>query len=161
MKTYNNIKEVEADIVDGVLKVDDDIQIAFDGFNINADIVCHNIYSKGYRRNIDAENITAWNIDAWNINAVDIDAWNINAVDINAVDINAWDINAVDINAWDISYYAVCSAYNNITCKSIEGRRENAKHFCLDGEITIKKEDDKIEEAMQLLKDNGYKVIKD
>jgi len=85
--------------------------------------------------NISARNINAGNINAGNINAWDINAWNINACDINAWDINAWDINAGDINAGDISYYAVCFAYNNITCKSIEGRREHCKHFVLDVKI--------------------------
>jgi len=135
MKTYNNIKEVKADIKDGVLKVDDDIEIAFDGFEIDADIFCHNIYSKGCRRNINAGDINAWNINAWNITAVDI----------NAGDINAWNITAGDINAGDINYHAVCSAYKNIQCTSIRGRRENAKHFCLDGEITIKKKEETVE----------------
>jgi hypothetical protein len=161
MKTYNNIKEVNKDIKDNVLEVDDDIEIAFDGFDIDADIVCNNIYSKGYSRDINADDINAMNIDAkdinaWVINAKDIDAKDINAWDINAKDINARDINAMNINAWDInadninagnidagdiSYYAVCFAYGNIVCKSIEGRRENAKHFCLDGAITYKESD--------------------
>ncbi len=66
--------------------------------------------------------------------------WNINARNINARDINAWDINAWDINAGDISYYAVCFAYNSIKCKSIQGRRDNSKHFVLDGKIEIKEE---------------------
>ena len=62
---------------------------------------------------------------------------NVNA-NINARDINALDINALDINANNINYYAVCFAYNNITCTSIKGSRDNAKHFVLDGKITIK-----------------------
>ena len=70
---------------------------------------------------------------------------NIKAGNINARDIRAWDINADDIRAWDIEanniiYYAVCYAYNNIKCKTIEGIRENAKHFVLDGTIEIKYE---------------------
>lgn len=128
MKTYNNIEEVKKDIKDGVLRVDDDIEIAFDGFEIEADIECHKIYSKGYRRNITAGNIDASDITAENINAGNINAWNI----------DAWNINAWNINALDILYYAVCFAYENIVCTSIKGRRENAKHFCLDGEIKIK-----------------------
>lgn len=67
-----------------------------------------------------------------------INACNIRARDINANDINACDINACDINAWNISYYAVCYAYNNIKCKSIKGRRENAKHFVLDGVLEVR-----------------------
>jgi len=97
--------------------------------------------------NIDARNIDAWdikarNIKAWDINARDIKAWGINAWDINARNINArnikaWNVNAWGIKAWGIIYYAVCYAYTNIICKSIAGKRKNAKHFCLDGQITI------------------------
>ena len=43
-----------------------------------------------------------------------------------------------NISAWDITYFAVCDVHSNILCKSIKGRRENSKHFCLDGKITIK-----------------------
>jgi len=75
-----------------------------------------------------------------NINAEDIKAWDIKAWDIKAKDIDAWNINTWNINARDISCYAVCFAYNNIECNSIKGRRQNAKHFCLDGKITAKKE---------------------
>ena len=82
------------------------------------------------------------NIDACDINARDINAWNIESCDINAININAYDIIADDINAYDIKanniiYFAVCFAYENIKCKSIKGRRENAKHFVLDGKIEI------------------------
>ena len=85
---------------------------------------------------INADDINAWNIKAWNIKA-----WNINAWNINARDINAGDINAGDINAGDIIYYAVCFAYNDIKCKSITGRRENHKHFVLDGKIIFKEKE--------------------
>ena len=88
---------------------------------------------------IDAKHIKAWNIDAWNIDAWNIDAWDITAYDINAWDITAYDINAWDINTHNISYYAVCYAYNNIKCKSIKGRRKNAKHFVLDGKLEVEK----------------------
>jgi hypothetical protein len=63
---------------------------------------------------------------------------------ILARNINAYDIKAWDINANDISYYAVCFAYKNIICTSIERRRDNAKHFVLDGEITIKQPKKKV-----------------
>jgi len=88
---------------------------------------------------IDAKNIDAGDINAWDINAHNINAWNIHAVDINAHNINAGDINASDINAVNIHYYAICLAYNNFTCKKIEGTRKNSKHFCLDNEIIFKK----------------------
>ena len=90
--------------------------------------------------NINAVNITARNINAWDIDAVNINAEDINAVNINAEDINARDINARDINADHISYYAVCIAYKTFKCKSVKGRRKNAVHMCLDGDIEYKGE---------------------
>ena len=155
MITFNSIEEVKPYYnektntyefkEDGLLlDVDFNFHLTIDSHifarNINAwDIKARNI--KAW--NIDVWNINAWNIDARDINAQDINARNIKARDINAVNINAEDIKARDINAWNIDagnilYYAVCFAYKNITCSSIEGDRENSKHFALDGEITIK-----------------------
>ena len=82
------------------------------------------------------------NVEA-NIKACNILADNINSYDINALNINAYDINALNINAQDIVYYAVCCAYNNIICESIKGRRNNNKHFVLDGKIIIDGEERK------------------
>jgi predicted acyltransferase (DUF342 family) len=97
-----------------------------DSINVEGNIICKNV-----RFNLTvAGNIWAWNISAGNIDAGDISAGNIDAMNINALNIIAG-----DINAGNISYYAVCFAYNNITCKSIEGRREHCKHFVLDGKI--------------------------
>ena len=73
-----------------------------------------------------------------NIYVRDIDASDIDALDINALDIDAWNIDADNIDADNIRYYAVCFAYKNISCKSIKGKRCNSKHFCLDGKIKIK-----------------------
>ena len=108
--------------------------------NINAgDINSRNIIARNIEAwNIKAGDINAGNINAWNINSRNISAGNIKAGEIKAGDIKAWNINAGVINACDISYYALCFAYQNISCTSIKGRRENAKHFVLDGEITIK-----------------------
>ena len=130
MKIYKTQAKIEADIKDNVLTVDDDVTFEC-SFTVSASLKI-------------AGNINAWNINAWDINAENINAWNINAEDINAWDINAWNINAwdidaEDINAWDISFYAVCFAYIKFVCKSIVGRRENSKYFCLDGEVEIKK----------------------
>ena len=65
---------------------------------------------------------TSANIEAW-----DIYAWNIYACNIAAE----------NIKARNISYYAVCFACDNIKCNSIIGRRNNAKHFVLDGKLEI------------------------
>ena len=103
--------------------------------NDNLDIRCDICIDAG---NIKAGYINALNIDAGNIDAEDIDARNIDAGNINAGNIDAFNIKAGNIKAWDISYYAFCCVYESITCKSIIGRRENSKHFALDGPITIK-----------------------
>jgi len=110
MKIYKTQKEVEKDIVDGVLEINEDVT-----FECNIDI--------------DAS-IKAWCIKAWGINA-----WGINARDINARDIKAW-----GINAWDIEYYAFCIAYETLKVKTIKGRRLNSFHKCLDNEIEYKKD---------------------
>ena len=136
MKIYHTQKEIETDIKDGVLFVDDDVKFEV-SFSIEASIKVNG--------NINALDINAWNIDALDINALDINAldinaWNIDAGDINAGDINARNINAPDINAGDIVYYAFCSVYNSIKCKSIKAKREkHGKPVCLDGKLEIKK----------------------
>ena len=84
-------------------------------------------------------NIYAWNIYARNISALNINAKDISACYIDVNDIKAHDISAASINANNISYYAVCYAYENIKCKSIKGRKHNAKHFVLDGSIETTK----------------------
>jgi len=107
MIIINTQEELEALIDKNNIIIKDDLIIRCN-ININAHITA---------RNIRAKNIRAWNIDAW--------------------DIKAWNINARNIKAWNIIYYSVCFAHANITCKSIAGTRKNAKHFCLDGQITI------------------------
>ena len=57
MKIYNTQEEINADILDGVLKHNGDIKITFNCV-IEANIDA---------RNINARNINAVNIDAWNI----------------------------------------------------------------------------------------------
>ena len=120
-------------------------------------IVEGNIICKEGLWNIEARNIEALDIKARNIDAWNIEAWNIEAGDIQAEDIKAGDIQAEDIQAEDISYYAFCIAYNSLKCKSINGRRENSIHKCLDKDIEYTKNEDS-EEIIEL---NGkkYKLI--
>lgn len=96
--------------------------------NVDANIEVYNINAC----DIYANNINANHIKAHNIYAGDIKVKNIIANDIAAGDINAWNINACDI-----SYWAVCFAYNSIKCKSITSKRENHKHFVLDGKLDV------------------------
>ena len=140
MKTYKTQKEVEKDIVDGVLKINEDVtfecNIDIDA-SINAPTInAHNINAL----DINALDINAWDINANNINASKIDALDINAYNINAHKINANTINANTINASDIKYYAFCIAYETLKVKTIKGRRLNSFHKCLDNEIEYKKD---------------------
>ena len=141
MITINTQQELEALIDDnGNIVIEDDLKI-----NCNIEI----------NANISAWNLNVWNLKARNINCFNINALDIDAGDIEARDIKAWNINAEkyfikplnieaardiyamgDIKADNISYYAACFAYNSIICKSIKGRRDNSKHFVLDGTIT-------------------------
>lgn len=76
-------------------------------------------------------------------------------------DITARDITAWDITAGDITYYAFCCVYQSMSCTSIRGRRGNHHPpICLDGELTIKKLDNDAQEAIKLLEEKGYKIVK-
>ena len=128
-----------------VFKFHLDIDSNIDAFNIDGmKIEARNISA----HNINAEFINAWNIQAFNISSYDIIAYDIksqnivNVYDIVAYDIDAYNIEADNIYAHDISYWAVCLAYRNIKCKSINGRRENARHFTLDGKLMVIDDDE-------------------
>ena len=121
MKIYKTQEEIEADIKDDVLTVEGDVKFEV-SFSITASLKI-------------TGDIIAWDIIAGDINALNINAWNINALNINARDIEALNINARDINARNISFYAVCFAYVKFVCKSVIGRRDNSKFFCLDGDV--------------------------
>jgi len=131
MKIINTQKELEELMENNNIFINDDLEIRCD-ICINANIKAWNIKAQ----NIKARNIKSWDIKAWNINAENINAEDINAGDIKAGNINARNINSWDIKAENISYYAICSAYKSIACKSIIGGRSNSKHFVLDGTIT-------------------------
>ena len=108
MKIYKTLKQIEADVKDGVLTVEEDVKFEV-SFKIEARLKI-------------AGNISAWNISARNISARDISAWNI----------SAW-----DISAQNISFFAVAFAYVSFKCKKIVGQRTNSKYFCLDKEVEI------------------------
>ena len=134
-KEFNSLEEIEeyydADINAYVFKENGeyiDLVIFNFDLSVDANIEVYNIKAN----NIYANNINANHIKAHNIYALDIKVKNIIANDIAAGDINAWNIDACDI-----SYWAVCFAYNSIKCKSITSKRENHKHFVLDGELEV------------------------
>jgi hypothetical protein len=128
MLTITSNEQAEELIKDGVLAVDDDIELACD-LKIEADLRCRNISCKnGF-----------WDIDCWNINCENIKCWNINCWNINCWNIDCEDINCENIDCLNINYYAICFAYKTFKCKSVKGHRENSRHFCLDSEIEYKK----------------------
>ena len=149
MRIYNTIEELQKDIVDNLLRVDDDITI---NFNLNMpelNIAVRDISAKDITvRNIKAIDFRAGNVDAEDINIRDIKAICVKAEDINAggifvMNIEANNIKAICIKASKISYFAVCFAYESLVCTSIEGRRCTSKHFCLDEEIQYIEEEPK------------------
>ena len=121
--------------------LDEDLEITFDCI-IPCSIKAWNIKA----HNIKAHEIIAYhNIKAYNIYAKNIYAKNIVAnFDINARNIIAHNIYAKNIYAWIIQYYAFCIAYESLKCNSISGRRKNSIHKCLDQEIEIIKEEEKV-----------------
>ncbi len=77
-----------------------------------------------------------------NFNGGNFNGGNFNGWDFNGGDFNGGNFNGGNFNGGKISYYAIFISYNNIECESIEGRRQNSFHKCLDGELIIKEKDD-------------------
>ena len=154
IKEFNKLEEIQKyydkETNTYIFKEDGkDIDLAIFNFDlrINAHIKAYDIKACDIKAfNIQANGINAWDITAWDINAGDIDAFNINAVDINADDIKATQIYARDIN-----YHAVCVAYHDIICHSIEAKREYHKHFVLDGEIKVLENEELCEKDLEIL----------
>jgi hypothetical protein len=121
--------------------LDEDLEITF-----NCEIPCSIQAWNIKAHNIKAHEIIAYhNIKAYNIYAKNIYAKNIVAnFDINARNIIAHNIIAHNIYAWIIQYHAFCIAYESLKCNSISGRRKNSIHKCLDQEIEIIKEEEKV-----------------
>ena len=139
IREFNSLEEIEeyydVDINAYVFKENGeyiDLVIFNFDLNVNANIEVYNINAC----DIIARDINACNIKAHNIYANDIKVKNIIANDIAAGDINAWNIDACNI-----SYWAVCFAYNSIKCKSMTSKRENHKHFVLDGKLEVEEDE--------------------
>lgn len=159
-KEFNNLEEIKKYYDEKtntyVFKEDGQyINLVVFNFNlkIKADIDALNIKALNIKalnikaRDIEAKNIIAKDIYVFNIECADIDARKINALDINALNITAIDLYADNIDARNIEanniyasyihYWAVCFAYNNIKCKSIQGKIKDARGFVLDGNLEI------------------------
>ena len=146
---HNNITIKDDLIINCSIDIDANIKA---WYHIKArDINANDIKARDIKaRDINANDIDAFDIKANDINANDIDAFDIKARDINANDIDAFDIKPRDIKANDIkadyikannikvrniNYYSFCVARESLKCKTIEGKRKNALHACLDKPI--------------------------
>lgn len=89
----------------------EDVHFHFDFRGVTADITCGILIGREiYCRQLVADNVRCYNL------------------------------TAEKIDAGAIEYYAVCAAYKEFSCRSAKGTRRNARHFCLDKEITYKEE---------------------
>lgn len=151
IKAYNiRAKNIQAynidawDIKAKDIKADDIKAHNINAANINAwDVKAGKIEAD----DIDVCNIRADAINVYCIKALSIKAQEIEVVsdievkkDISAFYIRASNIKASDIsidhvNAKNISYHTFCIARKSLICKTIEGRRQNAVHLCLDKPI--------------------------
>lgn len=141
-KEFNNIEEIKRyyDSETNTYIFEEKGKLLDIRFNFNLDIKANIESYDIIANNIVAGNIIATKITAFEITANDISADDITATYIYANNIYAKDIKAYNIDADDILYYAVCYAYQNIACNSINGMRKNAKHFVLDGQLIIKRQ---------------------
>ena len=86
--------------------------------------------------------IVKGNLDCLDLDCLDLDCWDLDCWDLNCGDLNCWDLECLDLDCWDLNcgnlnFYAVAFAYNSFKCKSVKGRRENHKYFCLDKEVEV------------------------
>ena len=78
---------------------------------------------------MECKDLKCWDLDCRNLDCWDLDCW----------DLDCRNLECQELKAKNVSYYGVAVAYNSMEVESIEGRRNNSKHFCLDSEIVIKK----------------------
>ena len=127
MRIYKTQQEVESDIKDGLLRVNDNVKIECN-ISINASIICWDL---------DCGDLDCWDLDCGDLNCGDLNCMDLNCMDLDCKDLNCMDLNCRDLNCMDLSYYAIAVAYYKFKCKSVVGRRNNSKHFCLDSEVII------------------------
>ena len=67
----------------------------------------------------------------------DLNCRNLDCMDLNCRNLNCRNLKCGDLNCWDLDFFAVAFAYSSFKCKSVKGRRENSKYFCLDKEVEV------------------------
>ena len=164
MKTFNSLEEMRPyynantgtyDFFENGERIDICINFFLD---IEEDIIANKIIARQIQVNdiyandvrvlyidacdIHANNIYASKINANDIYANDIDANDIITQNIDAKNLRAFNIYAQNIKSYMIDFSIVCLAHKKIICKTINGKRENSRYFCLDSDVVINKKED-------------------
>jgi hypothetical protein len=88
--------------------------------------------------NISGKNGNRYNlIVKGDLNCRDLNCRDLNCRNLNCRNLDCWDLKCWDLNCLDLDFYAVAFSYNSFKCKSVKGRRENSKYFCLDKEVEV------------------------
>ena len=169
MKTIKNSKEL-AKLVDENKDLhleDQDVRIEFQFTKEELrDVYCNDLFLMNDDEKFDfnGRDFNGWNFTGLNFNGRDFNGWDFTGLDFNGRDFNGGNFNGSNFTGKKVSYYAFFNCYGHIKCERIEGERENhAEPISLDGNIEIIKEepeDNVALEAIKLLEEKGYRIIK-
>lgn len=153
MKIIKNSKELQALLNEhkDLILPDEDVRIEYQ-------------VAKGELRNVKCQDLYLMNdSERFDFNGGDFNGRDFNGGNFYGWDFYGWDFNGGDFNGKNISYYAFFNCYGSIECDSIVGRcTQHAEPVSLEGKLIIReKKDDATEEAMKLLKEKGYKIVKE
>jgi len=136
-------------------------------------------------RDFNGRDFNGGDFNGWDFNGRDFNGWDFNGRDFSGGNFTGNNFNGGDFNGRDftgrnfngsnftgnnfngrdfdgkkVSYWAFFICYGSIKCESIEGGRENhAEPICLDGKLEIK-QDNVALEAINLLEEKGYRIVK-
>ena len=154
MKTIKNSKELAK-------LVDKNKDLHLEGQDVRIEFQ----FTKEELRDVYCNDLFLMNDDErFDFNGNNFNGRDFNGRDFNGWNFNGWNFNGRNFNGKKVSYWAFFNCYGSIKCESIEGGRENhAEPICLDGNIEIIKEepeDNVALEAIRLLEEKGYRIVK-
>jgi hypothetical protein len=160
MITIKNSEEL-VKLVDGNKDLhleDQDVRIEFQFTRDELrNVYCNDLFLMNDKERFD---FNGGDFNGRDFNGRDFNGRDFNGRDFNGWDFNGWDFNGRNFNGKKVLYYAFFNCYGHIKCESIKGRRTpHAEPICLDGKLEIK-EDNVALEAIKLLEEKGYKIIK-
>ena len=155
MKTIKNSKEL-ARLVDENKDLHlegQDVRIEFQFTREELrDVYCNDLFLMNDNQRFD--------FNGWDFNGNDFNGWDFTGWNFNGRDFDGWNFNGRDFNGKKISYWAFFNCYGSIKCESVEAKRtHHAEPICLDGKLEIK-QDNVALEAIKLLEEKGYRIIK-